>query len=220
MSSTASRNTKIMTFVICLGLPGSGKSTFCTVLQCQLRERKASCITISRDALRTQEDGSYCYDSKREPLVRDAHLELLFQLSEQRTFDVIIVDDANLRYRQMIAMLLAIDNPDNSMLLVDFEPFSPERHIERTRKNGHIIPLERLVYLTKSYSETVKAIKPLGIKTYTVCVEEPKEPDESFDRRQEACVGKTVDVMLWDILNTAHRFTLLDYHVLIYGEVK
>lgn len=212
---------KKMSFVICLGLPGSGKSTFSTQLQQRLNEAKVSCTSVSRDAIRIQEDGSYLYDPEREPLVQDAHLELLYQLAEQRKFDVVIVDDANLRYSQVISTLLAIDNPENDVMIVNFEPFSPYRHLDRTRKNGHLMLLECLVYLIRSYNDTNQRIKDLDIKTFTVSVEEPKDLKESFDLKQKTCVTETVNKVLERILKGCqNRFTLLDYRILLYGELK
>lgn len=214
-------NAKKMSFVICLGLPGSGKSTFSTQLQQRLNEAKVSCTSVSRDAIRIQEDGSYLYDPEREPLVQDAHLELLYQLAEQRNFDVVIVDDANLRYTQIVSTLLAIDNPENDVMIVNFEPFSHYRHLDRTRKNGHLMPLERLVYLIQNYSDTVKRIKGLDITTFTVSVEEPKDLKDSFDLKQKTCVTETVNKVLERILKGCqNRFTLLDYRILLYGDIK
>ena len=87
---------KPMMFVVCLGLPGSGKSTFTAKLQQHLASEKINCGTVSRDMLRIQEDGTYMFDPTREPLVQDTHLELLYQLSEERNYNVVIIDNTNL----------------------------------------------------------------------------------------------------------------------------
>lgn len=171
---------KQMTFVICFGLQGSGKTTFCTNLQQLLNQEKINCGTFSRDMLRYLDNGTYCYIEEREPLIQNAHLELLYQLSEERNYDVVIIDDANLKYEQVISTFLAIDHYSNDIILVNFEPFSVYRHMDRIHQNGHLMSMEKMIFMKKLYFETWDKIKDLPLRK--IVVEAPKESfDEDYD---------------------------------------
>lgn len=220
METLTDRNRgKRMVFVICLGLPGSGKSTFATKLQQQLDELKINCGTFSRDTLRIQEDGSYVFNPETEPLVQNTHLDLLYQLAEERNYNVVIVDDANLKYTQLFSTLLAIDHPENVVILCDFEPISPYRHLDRTKRNGHRMSMERLVHMAKCYHETVQKSKDLDLIHQRFTFPDEKSPD--FDKNQEEAIGTFTNSVVETILDDkAKKFHLLDYCLYYNPDIK
>lgn len=206
---------KPMTFVVCLGLPGSGKSTFTAKLQQRLDSEKINCGTVSRDMLRIQEDGTYMFDPTREPLVQDTHLELLYQLSEERNYNVVIIDDANLRYDQMLSTLLAIDHPENDVLVVDFEPMSPFAHLKRTQMNGHLIGMVKLVEMTRNYHETVNNLKHFHFDIFRI------RSSES-DALQMSSVDETVNKIVDRVKGAEERktFHIINYYCGVDCDVK
>lgn len=206
---------KPMTFVVCLGLPGSGKSTFTAKLQQRLDKEKVNCGTVSRDMLRVQEDGTYLFDPAREPLVQETHLELLYQLSTERNYDVVIIDDANLRYEQMLSTLLAIDHPENDVVVVDFEPLSPFMHLRRTQMNGHLIGMVKLVEMGRNYLETVNKLNNFHFDIYRI-------KSGENETEQMSCVDETVAEIVERVKNVEDRksFHILNYYCGINFEIK
>lgn len=206
---------KPMTFVVCLGLPGSGKSTFTAKLQQRLDEEKVNTGTVSRDMLRVQEDGTYLFDPAREPLVQETHLELLYQLSTERNYDVVIIDDANLRYEQMLSTLLAIDHPENDVVVVDFEPLSPFMHLRRTQMNGHLIGMVKLVEMGRNYLETVNKLNNFHLDIYRI-------KSSENESEQMSCVDETVAEIVERVKNVEDRksFHILNYYCGINFEIK
>lgn len=206
---------KPMTFVVCLGLPGSGKSTFTAKLQQRLDEEKVNTGTVSRDMLRVQEDGTYLFDPAREPLVQETHLELLYQLSTERNYDVVIIDDANLRYEQMLSTLLAIDHPENDVVVVDFEPLSPFMHLRRTQMNGHLIGMVKLVEMGRNYLDTVNKLSNFHLDIYRI-------KSGENESEQMTCVDETVAEIVERVKNVEDRksFHILNYYCGINFEIK
>ena len=206
---------KPMTFVVCLGLPGSGKSTFTAKLQQRLDEEKVNTGTVSRDMLRVQEDGTYLFDPAREPLVQETHLELLYQLSTERNYDVVIIDDANLRYEQMLSTLLAIDHPENDVIVVDFEPLSPFMHLRRTQMNGHLIGMVKLVEMGRNYLDTVNKLNNFHLDIYRI-------KSGENESEQMTCVDETVAEIVERVKNVEDRksFHILNYYCGINFEIK
>lgn len=172
---------KPMCFVIMLGLPGSGKSTFCTRLQQRMNDAQINCGSVSRDFFRYDEDGNYVFDPEREPDVQNAQLEMLYQLSTERNYDVVIIDDANMKYEQIIAELLAIENQKNAVELVTFEALPPYIQLERTKKNGHLMPLERLVNMKTTFYETLDKLKHLSLTGVTIHAPYSCDIHEDYD---------------------------------------
>lgn len=220
METLTERNKgKRMVFVICLGLPGSGKSTFASKLQQQLDELNINCGTFSRDTLRIQDDGSYVFNPETEPLIQSTHLDLLYQLSEERNYNVVIVDDANLKYTQLFSTLLAIDHPENVVILCDFEPISPYRHLDRTKRNGHRMSMERLVHMAKTYHETVQKSKDLDLIHQRFSFLDEKTLD--FDKSQEEAIGTFTNSVVETILDgKAKKFHILDYCLYYNPDIK
>lgn len=217
----ARNKTKRMTFVICFGLPGCGKSTFTTKLQQFCNDKYINCGVVSRDTFRYREDGSYKFEPEREPLVQNAHLELLYQLSEERGYDVVIVDDANLQYEQIVSTLLAVDHDYNDVFIVEFEPFSPYQHMDRTKRNGHTMPLERIVMMKKSYLETSEKLSKLGITIFRVEAPGDIDAEKSFNLQAKESMEKT----LFEIcarINSAeeHRFMMFNHYVIEHSDFK
>lgn len=213
--------TKRMTFVICFGLPGCGKSTFTTRLQQWCNDKEINCGVVSRDIFRYREDGSYKFDPEREPMVQNAHLELLYQLSEERGYDIVIVDDANLKYEQIISTLIAIDHEYNDVFIVEFEPFSPFEHMDRTKRNGHIMPLERLVFMRKTYLETSEKIAKIPIDIFRVEVPSNNDTTKSFSLQCKESMEKTLFSVFARINSVKeNRFMLLYQFVMTNNGLK
>lgn len=156
-----------MTFVIYLGLPGCGKSYFTGLLREAVNAAKLSSIVVGRDSFRVQ-DGVYRYVPEREPMLQKAHLEVLFQLSEKRTYDVVIVDDANLAIEQIVGTLLAIEHEDNNIVFVDFDPHYIDIHLRRLAETGHNMPRERLVNMEWAYMEAAQKLVEMGVQRVVV----------------------------------------------------
>lgn len=212
---------KPMCFVIMFGLPGSGKSTFCGRLQQKMNELFINCGSVSRDFFRYDEDGNYVFDVEREPAVQSAQLEMLYQLSMERNYDVVIIDDANISFDQIVAELLAIDHEKNSVELITFEPLPPYIQHDRTKKNGHKMPLERLIQMKTDFYETIRKLGCLNLRGITIHAPYSCDIHEDYDKLCDEEMNKAMDELI-DRINrrSERRYHLFEYYVGVEPEFK
>lgn len=205
---------KTVSFVVLFGLPGSGKSTFSRVLAGHCKEEGLLCTEISRDLFRLQEDGTYKFIMEREPAIQAAHLESLCQLSEERIHDVIIVDDANLNIDQILSTLLAINNNNNNVFLVDICPLPIEIHAERLKANGHAMPAERLIEMRRIYYQTKEKVNTLNIHMHTIKVANECFLDGTYNEQQASLFEQAIDSILKEVESKERFcFEFLGFHV-------
>ena len=202
-----------MGFVVLFGLPGCGKSMFASNLRSGLDAKGITSLAVGRDNLRIQEDGTYKYVPEREPLVQRTHLELLYQLSEKRSHDVVVVDDANLSVEQIVGTLLAIDHEMNNVVVVEFEPHPMDVHMWRLKQTGHDMPTTRFIEMERVYMETSAKLRKLDVRLVRVPSPGVLASYEEFCIRNNADM-KVAIAEVMDLLRDNYRsgFGVLSYY--------
>lgn len=121
------------------------------------------------------------FDPKREPDDQNAQLEMLYQLSTERNYDIVIVDDANMKYKQIVTELLVIENEKNSVELITFKALPPYIQLDCTKRNGHLMKFERLINIKSTFYETLDKLKHLSLTGVTIHAPYSCDIHEDYD---------------------------------------
>jgi predicted kinase len=134
--------------IICVGLPGSGKSTW---TRSQVEQHPDRYKRINRDDLRSMVDNGK-YSSGREKYIRQAELALaeMFLLNGY----TVIVDDCNLS-QSAKAMWQEFAKKHNAIVEIqDFTHVSLEECIERDRKRPNYVGEQAIRRMHRQFLET------------------------------------------------------------------
>lgn len=98
------------TVYMCIGLPGSGKSTWS-----KKKAQNSKTIIVNQDSLRTMFKGKYFYEKEYEPLVHET-TEVCLKEALKRNFDVIL-DQTNLGIVRRIYWIHLIKKCGNTKIV-------------------------------------------------------------------------------------------------------
>ena len=103
--------------IMLVGCPCSGKTHFTSRLQRTLRR----CVIQSRDFIRTSPTGEYKFDAAKEHKVHSKFYNQLRDLYNNKSWDVIIIDDANCSKREVIELTTFLESLEANIIPVVFE---------------------------------------------------------------------------------------------------
>ena len=103
--------------IMLVGCPMSGKTTFAKRLHATLKKA----VMMSRDFIRTNPQGVYTFDPSKEHKVYSKFFTQLEELYNNKSWNIIIVDDANCTKKQIIELLSFLEALEANIIPVVFE---------------------------------------------------------------------------------------------------
>ena len=118
--------------IMLVGCPMSGKTTFAKSLHSTLKKA----VMMSRDFIRTNPQGVYTFDPAKEHKVYTKFFTQLEELYNNKSWNIIIVDDANCSKKQIIELLAFLEALEANIIPVVLEA-PPKDMIELRMKDDH-----------------------------------------------------------------------------------
>ena len=118
--------------IMLVGCPMSGKTTFARSLHTTLKKA----VMMSRDFIRTNPQGVYTFDANKEHKVYTKFFTQLEELYNNKSWNIIIVDDTNCSKKQIIELLAFLEALEANIIPVVFEA-PPKKMIESRMKTDN-----------------------------------------------------------------------------------
>ena len=118
--------------IMLVGCPMSGKTTFAKRLHATFKKA----VMMSRDFIRTNPQGVYTFDAAKEHKVYTKFFTQLEELYNNKSWNIIIVDDANCTKKQVIELLAFLEALEANIIPVVFEA-PPKEMIESRMKTDN-----------------------------------------------------------------------------------
>ena len=126
--------------IMLVGCPMSGKTTFAKRLHATFKKA----VMMSRDFIRTNPQGVYTFDANKEHKVYTKFFTQLEELYNNKSWNIIIVDDANCTKKQIIELLSFLEALEANIIPVVFEAPPKEMIESRMKTDNKGLDLEQV----------------------------------------------------------------------------
>ena len=139
--------------IIMRAIPGSGKSTFASMLKNKAIELGLSCSIHSSDE-KFMQDGKYNFSfallGRNHRLTHDEFCQAM-----QNQIDVVISDNTNIKHKDYIRYVNSAKEANYKVIAVSFVPMESVMHFNR---NVHSVPIEAIDDMKKAFNINTESV--------------------------------------------------------------